>query len=157
MDPMVIKCGWTIPERNRGFVRKIIELNGGFCSHVCQRVWDIWDTWDRDGIDVRYAMPSATLMVDHVGYYQYWWHNRHVKWTRMWKSANGKPKISQTSPRLQLVYVWSNSSDLRVPLRFQVTIGTSAQTAVLCAPDEFGQNQSKVSFCFSSTNTQKCD
>lgn len=69
---------------------------------------------------------------------------------------NGKQKISQTSPR-QLVYIWSNSSDLRVPLRFQVTIGTSAQTAVLCAPDEFGQNQSKVSFCFSSTNTQKCD
>ena len=61
MDPMVIKCGWTIPERNRGSVRKIIELNGGFSSHVCQRVWD------RDGIDVRYAMPSDTLMVDHVG------------------------------------------------------------------------------------------
>ena len=52
---------WLDHQRNRGFVRKIIELNGGFSSHVCQRVWD------RDGIDVRYAMPSATLMVDHVG------------------------------------------------------------------------------------------
>ena len=53
MDPMVIKCGWTINE---------IEVSFATSSNSMEDFP---------------AMPSATLMVDHVGY-QYWWHGRHV-------------------------------------------------------------------------------